>query len=66
MAYQGPSDAWYDPPDPPTEEDECTVCGETTQVDMETRICPDCLEGLADQAAEAKYDEAKDEGRRRR
>ena len=63
--YTGPSDAYYDPPEDPTEEDECSGCGEVKQVDMKLRLCEDCVEGLRDAADEAKVDEAKDEGRRR-
>lgn len=55
-----------DPPDPTHEEDICRRCKRETAVSMRSRLCDDCEEDLYDQAQEAKFDEAKDEGRLRR
>ena len=65
--WTGPSDNYYEPPEGPEyEEKPCKGCSTVREVNVESDFCDDCLEGMQSAADEAKYDEAKDEGRLRR
>lgn len=59
----GPSDAYYEPPDPTTEEDECKRCGQVAQVGMRSRLCMECEEADFDAEIDRQIDERKERER---
>lgn len=62
----GPPDSYYDPPGyDEYEEKPCKGCSQVKEINVDSDYCEDCIEGMADAAADRKYDERKDEGRLR-